>query len=188
LPAGPRPRSSIPASGRRGFPAQRRYLVAHQPVQHTPRLLRVHQVRIDLLRVLEGGLDGLLGDLVEHHAEDLGTVLAISEFLLQMETDGLPFAVRVSRQVDFFHLFGSLLQLTDELLLSFDYLVARFKPVVYIDGQVAFGQILDVPQRRLHNVLLAEIFIDGFGLRRRLHDYQSLRHKRLSDCGPPPQG
>ena len=44
-----------------------------------------------------------------------GAVLAVSAALPQVGADGLTFAVRVSRQVDGFHVLGRLLQ----LLMSF---------------------------------------------------------------------
>ncbi len=50
-------------------PQQRRYLVAHQAVQHAARLLRVHQILVDFAGMLERGLDCLRRDLVEHHAD-----------------------------------------------------------------------------------------------------------------------
>jgi hypothetical protein len=81
-------------------PQQRRDLVAHQPVQHAARLLRVHQVDVDLAGFSKPS-DGLLGDLVEHHAVELrAAVLFFRELFLQVPADGFAFAVRVGRQVD----------------------------------------------------------------------------------------
>ena len=56
---------------------------------------------------------GVLGDLVEHHPEDLRAVpfLPFCKFFLQVIADGFAFAVRVGREVDGFHLLGGLLQL-----------------------------------------------------------------------------
>ncbi|HKP71298.1 MAG TPA: toprim domain-containing protein, partial [Pyrinomonadaceae bacterium] len=47
---------------------KRRDFVADQTFEHAPRLLRVNEVLVDLLRLVEGGLHGPLRDLVEHHA------------------------------------------------------------------------------------------------------------------------
>ena len=51
-------------------PEQRRNFVTHDAIQHAASLLRVHQMRVHFLGMLEGGLDGLLRDFVEHHAVD----------------------------------------------------------------------------------------------------------------------
>ena len=57
-------------------PEQRRNLVAHQPIEHATRLLRIHQIHVDLGGLLEGLFDCLLGDFVEHHPVNAGAVLA----------------------------------------------------------------------------------------------------------------
>ena len=49
-------------------PKQRRDLVTHKAVEHAACLLRVDQVAIDVARMLEGFLHGLLGDFVEGDA------------------------------------------------------------------------------------------------------------------------
>ena len=75
-------------------------LVAYQAVQHPARLLRLHQVHIDIHRQLERPLDGVGRNLVEHQADEAhAALLLVLEFLLEVEADGLAFAVRVSRQV-----------------------------------------------------------------------------------------
>ena len=50
-------------------PEQRRNFVADEAVQHAARLLRVHQVFVDLAGMLERRLDRFGRDFVEHHAE-----------------------------------------------------------------------------------------------------------------------
>ena len=62
-------------------PQNRRNLVTHQAVEHAARLLRVHQILVHLGGMLEGRLDGLLRDFVEHHAINLWR--ASSVFLLR---------------------------------------------------------------------------------------------------------
>ncbi len=51
-------------------PHQRTDLIAHQPVEHAARLLRVDAVHVDLARVLERFLHRLLGHFVELDALD----------------------------------------------------------------------------------------------------------------------
>ena len=162
-------------------PQQRRDLVAHQPVEHAPRLLRIHQVDIHLPRHFEGFLHGLLGDLVEHHPVKARTVLPVRQFLLKVIADGLTLAVRVGRQVHLLHPPGGLFQIGDELLLPFDDLIPRLETVVDVHRQVSLREILDVAKRSFDYVLLTQILVDGFRLCRRLHDYQSLWHMRLSE-------
>jgi hypothetical protein len=52
-------------------PEDRADLVAHQPVEDAPGLLRVDLLLVDLAGVLERVLDRALRDLVEDHAADL---------------------------------------------------------------------------------------------------------------------
>ena len=86
-------------------------MITHQPVEHTARLLRVHQVLVDVARVLERFLHSALGDLVKcHPANALGFVAiflllflllgSVAEFLGQVPRDGFAFTVGVRRQID----------------------------------------------------------------------------------------
>ena len=82
-------------------PQQRRHLVAHQAVQHPPRLLGVHQPQVDRPWPLKRFPDSGRRDLVEHHPVDRGPVLLAGLQLLgQMPADGLALPVGVGRQVD----------------------------------------------------------------------------------------
>ncbi len=93
-----------------------------------------------------------------------------------MEADGFAFAIRVSRQVDRIHALGRRLQLRDELLLAFDDLIVRLEVLVDVHSQVLLRKILDVAERSLYDVLLAEIFADRFRLRRRFDDDERFCH------------
>ena len=72
-----------------------RDLVAVEPVEDAPGLLRVDQVEVEVAGVLDGPPDRVAGDLVEDHAphRDLGL-----EHLEQVPGDGLALAVLVSGQ------------------------------------------------------------------------------------------
>ncbi len=83
----------------------------------------------------------------------------------------------------FLHLPGGLFQLGDELLLAFDDFVARLETVLDVHRQVSLGKILDMAERSFDDILLTQVFVDGFRLCRRLHDYQSFCHMKLSECG-----
>ena len=55
------------------------------------------------------------------------------------------------------------------------------KPLLHVDRQILLGKIFDVPERSFDDVLLAEVLVDGFRLRRRFHDYQSFCHMKTSE-------
>ena len=68
-------------------------LVAVQPVQDAPGLLGVDEVVVQVTRILSGGADRRLGDLVEHHSLDRDARL---QCLQQVPGDRLALAVTVS--------------------------------------------------------------------------------------------
>src|SRR5438477_11276608 len=81
-----------------------------------------------------------------------------------MRRDRLAFAVRVRSQVDGVGVLGHFLQLGQDLFFAWNDDVIRFKIIIYIDTQFAFGQIFDVAQRSLDFVALAQVFLDGIRL------------------------
>ena len=87
-------------------PQEWRDLIAYQAIQNTARLLGVHQIQIHRTRLLESFLNGVGGDFIEHHPEELRSFLGTVQLFLQVETDGLTFAIRVSREVDGVHPLG----------------------------------------------------------------------------------
>src|ERR1039458_325408 len=102
---------------------------------------------IDLPRLFESLLDGLLGNLVEHHAENARAVLAALKFLLEVVADGLPLAVRIGREIDLFPLLGGLLQLVEKLLFTVDDFIPRLEAVFDVHRQIFLGKILDMTER-----------------------------------------
>ena len=125
-------------------------LVAHQPVQHAARLLRVYQLIVDLARVLQGARDGGGRNFVEFDA-----VLAVFELqhVFQMPGDRLPLAVRVGREIDVVRLGGLVGEALDDLLLVRIDDVGGFEVVFDIHAQPLFGQVADVAARGVHAVL-----------------------------------
>ena len=79
------------------LPQHRRDLVAVEAVEDAAGLLGVDQAAVELAGIVDGVLDRLGGDLVEHHPpdRDLGV-----EHLEQVPGDGLPLAVLIRRQVE----------------------------------------------------------------------------------------
>ena len=152
------------------LPQQRGELVAHDAVQHPARLLGVHQVHVQLPGMGDGLIDHLLGDLVE--GDPVGLVVGQAEQLLQMPGNGFALPVRVGGQIDGFALLGRLLQIADDVLFALDGLVVGQEALLHIHADLALGQVPDVAHGGLHLKPGAQIFSDGLGLGRRLHDDQ----------------
>ena len=70
--------------------------VAVQAIENAAALLRPHQILVDVVRVVHGLANGLLGDLVKDDPLDRHLRL---ENLLQVPADRLALAIRVGRQV-----------------------------------------------------------------------------------------
>ena len=77
------------------LPEDRRDLEAVEPIEDPPGLLRVDETLVDLARLVQGPLDGVLRDLVEHHAAhgDLRV-----QHLLEVPGDRLALAILVRRE------------------------------------------------------------------------------------------
>ena len=188
-------RHRLDAAGRQGgpdlAPQQGGDLVAVEAVEDAARLLRVHQVRVQVARVVEGPLDGLLRDLVEHHAPDGDLGL---EDLQQVPGDGLPLAVLISGQVELVGLLEEPAQFRDLLLLVGVDHVVGLEPVLDVDGEapvgallhgvgefLGLGQVADVPDGGRHMVVGAQVALNRLGFRGGLHDHQlARRHARPS--------
>ena len=82
-------------------PQQRRNLVAHQPIEHASRLLRGHQVLVDVARMLECFLHSLFCNLVEGDAVNLLSLFGVGPQLdREVVRNRLAFAVRVRREIN----------------------------------------------------------------------------------------
>jgi len=143
-------------------PQERADLVADQPIEDAPRVLRLDQVLVNPARRLERLADGVAGDLVEHDPEDL--VVGRLDFLENVLADRLALAVGVCREVDHVGLVRGLAQVLDDRFLARDDLVVGLEAVGGIDAEPLLGQILDMAHGREHRVLAAEVPFDGPGL------------------------
>ncbi len=155
-------------------PEQRADLVTDKPVEDAARALRGHHLLVDGTRMVEGVLNGLLGDFVE--GQPVNLALLALQFLNQVPADGLALAVGVGRDVNVRRVFRGLLELLDDLLARFDGFVLLGEVVVDVHTQLALGQIADVTHRRDDLVVAAEIFVDGLRLRRRLDHDERFSH------------
>ena len=130
--------------------------------------------------VVRRALDGLLGDLVEHHPLDRDRRL---ERLEQVPGDGLALAVLIRGEVELVGVLEQGLQLADLLLLVRVDDVVRVEVVLDVDPELAEGALLDlgrhlarrrdvadVAHRGLDVPVAAEVAGDGPRLRGRLDD------------------
>ena len=154
------------------LPQQGAELVTHDPVQDTAGLLGIHQVLIDVPGLLDTLLNHLLGDLVKGHPP--GLLVRQVQKLLQMPGNGLALPVRVGGKVDHVGVFCGFLQGGDNVLLALDGLIDRLEIVLQVHAQHALGQVPQMAHAGGDLEILAQIFPDGFGLRRRLHDDQAV--------------
>ena len=154
-------------------PEERAELVADDAVEHAARLLRVHAVEVDRVRILDRCLNGGLRDLVEDDAAILVRVDA--QNVREMPSDRLAFAVRIACQIDLGGALRILLQRLDEIALAADIDVLRRKVVLNVDAELALRKIAQMPHGRPHHVFLAKILLDRLRLRRRLDNDQGLR-------------
>ncbi len=131
--------------------------------------------------MLERRLHGAFGNFIEHHAKGGHGRFPGHDLFGQMLADRFAFAIRVGREKDRVGGFRGLLQIRHDfpvvaLLGVGDDFVMRLEIILDVDAQVFRGQILDMPDRGHHDVVLAEIFIDSFRLGRRFDDNQVLCH------------
>ena len=114
-------------------------------------------------------LDAGLGDLIK------GDPVLVFEIQVQqvgqMPGDGLPFPVGVGGQIDFVALLGLFDQGGDQIFLAFDVDILGGETVFDIHPYFAFGQVADVAHGGHHLIIIAQIFLDGFRLGRRLHNH-----------------
>jgi hypothetical protein len=143
--------------------------------------LRIDQVLVYLLRVLKRLLYRAFGDLIEHHAKRGFGRLLRHDLFSQVLANCFAFTIRVSGQVDRIGFFRRLFQIGNNLFVVAlfrvgDDLVLGLEVILDIDPQTFGRQIFDMPDRGLHDEVLAEIFIDRFRLGRRFDNYEILCH------------
>ena len=125
-PAGRQPRPDLP-------PQQRRNVVAVEPIDDPPHLLRPHQVVVDLPRAAKRLANGLFGDFMENQPVDGHLRL---QDLAEVPTDGLALAVFVRCQVEFRGALQEALQLADLGGLACGITYTGSKSVVDVDAQI----------------------------------------------------
>ena len=149
-------------------PQEGRQLVAYDAVEDAARLLRVDQIDVNVARVVDAVFDRLLGDLVEGDA--LGILVPQLKQFLDVPRDRLALAVRVGCEVDEIAFADLAADLFDDFIFSLDRHIFRLEIVLNIDAHFLFRQIAQMPHRRLDHIVRPQVFADGLGLGRRLHD------------------
>ena len=177
------------AAGRQGradlAPQEGRDLVAVEAVEDAAGLLRVHEVGVQIARVLQGALDRFLRDFVKNHAAHGNLRL---QDLQEVPRDSLTLAVLISCQEEFVGLLEELLEFGDLFLLIRVHHVVRLEALVHVDSEATewpllhiLGQlgglreVTDVADGSGYVVVGTQVSLNGGGLRRRLHDHELRR-------------
>ena len=153
-------------------PQQRTDLVADKPIEDAPRLLGLEQVHIELGRVSDRFEDRRLRNGVEEDPVDL-LPFGLKLFV-DVPSDGFPFAIRVSGEVQYGDSLTCGAQLFDDLHLGGNDLIIRLEALLGVDAHLALREVFDVSDAGFDDVVAAQILLDRLGLRRRFHDDQSL--------------
>jgi hypothetical protein len=152
--------------------------VAVEPVDDAPRLLGVDQPGVDVPRLGDGLVDGLAGDLVEHHPPHRHGRI---EHLDQVPGDGLALAVLVGGEIEAVGLLEGGLEPPDHLALGGRHHVGGAEPVIDVDGQALGLEVADGADRGLDDEVAAQEPGDGARLGGRLDDHERRGHRRQFD-------
>ena len=155
-------------------PQQRADLVADEPVEDAPRLLRIDLVGVDLARALERRENRLLRDLVEQHTPKID-VGVLRQFFLQVPADRLSLTVGVGCEEDRVGVLRGLPELGQRLFLLGEGYVGRGE-VRFIDAERFLGKIAHVAHRGLDDEPLSQELVDRLGLGRGLDDDERSGH------------
>ena len=154
------------------LPQKRAQFIADDAVQDAAGLLGVDFLEVDRFRVLDGLKDGFLGNFVEH---DAAFVVRVDfQQMGQMPGNGLPFAVRVSCQIDLFRSDVFILQVFNEFALIPHVGIRRHEAFFDIDAELVARQIPQVAAAGHDLVAAAQEAFDSLGLGRRFDDDQIL--------------
>ena len=178
-----------PAGGDAAFdlgPQDGRYLVADQSVEDAAGLLGQEQLFVDLAGVGQGLAHGPGRDFVELDAAN-GRVGVLEE-LGDVPGDGLSLAVGVRGQIDLAGVGGGLLELGNHLLFAWYDLIVGGEILILVHTEILGRQIPHMSHRGFHGIGIAEEFLDGLYLGRRLDDNKVLSHGRRAIATPPGQG
>ena len=144
-------------------------LEAHEPVQHAARLLRVHEVPVDVAGMLDRVEDGRFRDLVEDDPAGLRRVQA--QRFGQVPGDGLSLAVLIGREPHGLGRGGEFLEVGHDLLLVGRNDIFGLEPMFHIHAQLLLLQVPDVADAGFHEIVSAQELLNGSHLSGRLDDH-----------------
>jgi hypothetical protein len=153
-------------------PQDRREVEAHEKIEGAAREIRIDQIAVEVARMAHGLEDRGFCDLVEHDAAhvDVFELVCGRQHLFEVPGNRFALAVGVGRQNKGLDALKCPRDLGNGLFGAFADFPMHFEVAVRLYGAVFFAQIAHVPVRCEDAVLVAEIFVDGFRLRRRFHD------------------
>src|SRR5205085_428055 len=106
----------------------------------------------------------------------LRPVLLAFQLLLQVIADRFAFAVRIGCEVYGIDALRGGFELRDELFLTFDDLIVGREVSIHRHRQILLGQIFNMTEGSLYDVLLAKVLTDGFRLRGGFYDDERVCH------------
>ena len=150
-------------------PKHWRKFKTHNAVEHTARLLGVHQIDVDIARVFDSLKNGWFGDFVKHDtARGFGLQ---AKHLIQVPSDSLSLAVLIGCEPHHLCLFRCFFQIGYTALLVFGDFVDRAETVFHINTEIALVQVANMALTCHHLVVFSKIFFDSLRLSRRLNNY-----------------
>jgi len=162
-------------------PQHRGQLVAVQAVKDTTGLLRIDHIGVDITGLFKGLFDGVLRDLVEHHALDRHLRL---ERFHQMPCDGLALTILISGEIKLIGFFQGGFQISHGLALVGSDDVVRLEPVIDVHAELAvmlligrryltgLREVTNMPHRCHDGIAVPQVSADLACLGRRLYDHK----------------
>jgi len=115
------------------------------------------------------------GDFVKVDTFDF-VIIFFAEFACDMPCDSLTLTVGVRSKKDLFCCLRLFLEVIQNLFLSSDCDIFGIKAVFYIYSKFVGGKIFNMPHASEDFVTFAQIFLYGFGFRRRLNNNKVFCH------------
>ena len=167
---------TLDASGGQSFlyfpPEKRADFIPDKAVQRPARLLRVDPAHIELSRIFDRCLYGLLCNLIEFDTASAGLIHA--KHVEQMPADRFPLTVRVCCEIDLRCVLRFLADTAQDIAAPADRDILQVIIMINVHAKLTLGKIADMPLGSFHLVSFSKILADRFCLRRRLNNDQFL--------------
>ena len=115
-------------------------------------------------------LDAALCDLAERYTHRC--VRAYPKDVCKVPRNSFSLSIRVGRKIYYVRCLCVFLKLFYKSRLIFLVLILRLKVVVNVNSELRLRQVTDMTYRCYYGIILSEIFLNCFRLRRRLNYYQ----------------